>query len=70
LLPILLSVVHECDDIQIGRIQDFNLQQCDVIFKLKHFQLHALLIIPNDITLPCKIHEDLKDIFFIGIDQN
>jgi hypothetical protein len=55
---------------KVGIVQDFNLQQRDVILKLKHFRLHALLIILNDITFPCQIHEDLKDIFSIGIDQN
>ncbi len=55
---------------KVGIVQDFNLQQCDVILKPKHFQLHSLLIILNDITLPCQIHEDLEDIFSICIDQN
>jgi hypothetical protein len=35
-------------------------QQHDVIFKLKYFQLHALLIIFYDTTFFCQICEDLK----------
>jgi len=54
----------------LGIVHNFNLQQCDVIFKPKHFRLHALLIIHNDKIFFCQIHEDLKNIFSIGMDQN
>ncbi len=43
-------------------------QQHDVILKLKHLQLRALLIIPDDTTFFCQIHEYLKkDPLAIGI---
>jgi hypothetical protein len=43
-------------------------QQFDIIFKLEHLRLQALLIISYDITFLCQIHEDLKkDSLTIGI---
>jgi hypothetical protein len=35
-------------------------QQCDMIFKLKHFRLQLLLLIFYDTTFFCQIREDLK----------
>jgi hypothetical protein len=35
-------------------------QQCDIILKPKHFQLQVLLVILDDTTFFCQIHEDLK----------
>jgi hypothetical protein len=51
-------------------VHNFNLQQHDAIFKPEHLQLQALLIFFYDRTLLSQIHEDLKDIFSIGMDQN
>jgi hypothetical protein len=43
-------------------------QQCDAILKPKHLQLLALLVIPDDTTFFCQIHEILKnDLLFIDI---
>jgi hypothetical protein len=43
-------------------------QQCDVILKHEHLWFQALLVISNDTTLICEIHEDLKkDLLAIGI---
>jgi hypothetical protein len=43
-------------------------QQRDVILKHEHLQLQALLVIFDDITFLCQIHEDLKnDLFVVNI---
>jgi len=35
-------------------------QQCNVILKPKYLQLQMLLVILDDITFFCQIHENLK----------
>jgi hypothetical protein len=40
-------------------------QQCDIIFKLEHLRFQALLVILDDTTFLCQIHEDLKKDFLI-----
>jgi hypothetical protein len=40
-------------------------QQCDVIFKPKYLWLQVLLVIHDDKTFFCQIHEDLKKDFLV-----